>query len=100
MGTTQPAPDRPSSATLVARARRPEPGQPRLWGRLLAAGVTVVLVAALVPSARADSDGGDSTLVPVDPPAEDAVTEVPAPAEVPAPEHGSPAVAATDDDRD
>src|SRR4029450_11245038 len=94
MGTAHPARSRPRPATPVLCARRQEPRRPRRGGRLRAGGVTVVLVAALVPSARADGDGDDGTLGLVDTPAEDVFTEVPAP------EQGSSAVVASDGDGD
>jgi hypothetical protein len=57
MGAVRPARERPRRATPVPSARRQVPGGPRRWGRLLAAAVTVILVAALVPRALADEGG-------------------------------------------
>jgi hypothetical protein len=61
MATAHPAPGRPRPATPVARARRQPAPRPRRWGRPLTVGLALVLVAALVPGAHADSgsDGGD-----------------------------------------
>jgi len=42
----------------MTRARWQRPRRPRRWGRLLVAGLVVVLVAALVPQALADPDDG------------------------------------------
>src|SRR5262245_11340665 len=61
MGATQPARDRPRPATPVPRARRQPPRCPRRWGRLLAAGAALVLVAALMPRALADPNGGEGS---------------------------------------
>jgi hypothetical protein len=58
MGAAQPAHDRPRPAAPVPRARRQPPRRPRRRGRLLAAGLALVLVAALVPQALADPDDG------------------------------------------
>jgi hypothetical protein len=63
MATAHPAPGRPLPATPVARARRQPAPRPRQWGRPLTVGLALVLVAALVPGARAD-DGGDGGLPP------------------------------------
>jgi hypothetical protein len=41
---------------------RPWPWRPQRWGRLLAAGLAVGLVAAVVPGAHADTYGGDSAM--------------------------------------
>src|SRR5262245_19225729 len=81
MGTAPPARGWPRPATPVLWARRQEPWRRWRWGRLLAAGVTVVLVAALVPSARADGEGGDSTLGQVVPAGEESLAGFEPPAE-------------------
>jgi hypothetical protein len=44
-------------ATPAAPAHQRRPGRPGRWGRLLLAGMTLVLVAALVPRTLADADG-------------------------------------------
>src|SRR5262245_4852632 len=94
MSAAHPTWGRSRLARPVAWARWQVSRRPQWWGRLLAAGVTVVMVAALVPAARADGDSGETTLVPVDPPAEDAFTEAQTS------EQESSAVVATDDDVD
>src|SRR5262247_1101059 len=58
MGAAQSARGRPRLAPPVARARRQPSRRPRRWGRLLAAALALVLVAALVPGAHADDGGG------------------------------------------
>jgi hypothetical protein len=58
MGATQPARGRPRPATPLPRTHQQPPRRPRRWGRLLAAGLALVLVAWLMPRALADPDGG------------------------------------------
>src|SRR5262245_2623090 len=48
----------PRRATRLPRARRQPARRPRRWGRPLAVVLALVLVAALVPGALADTDGG------------------------------------------
>jgi hypothetical protein len=62
MTATRPPRARPRPATTMARTRRQPPWRPQRWGRPLAVGLTLVLVAALMPGAHAD-DGG----VPISP---------------------------------
>jgi hypothetical protein len=57
MGTARSAHGRPRPATPVARALRQPPRRPRRWGRPLAVGLALVLVAPLVPGAHADGSG-------------------------------------------
>src|SRR5262245_43161007 len=54
MGAARPARERPRRVTPVPCARRQAPEGPGRWGRLLATGLSVVLIAALVPRALAD----------------------------------------------
>jgi hypothetical protein len=58
MGTAHPAPSRPRPATPAPRARQQPTRHPRWWGRPLALGLALLLVAAMVPGAHADTDDG------------------------------------------
>jgi hypothetical protein len=59
MGAARPVRRRACRATPMPHARRQAPRHPQRWGRLLALGLALVLVAGLVPWARA-GDGADS----------------------------------------
>src|SRR4029453_11989650 len=61
MGAARPARERPRRATPVPCVRWQAPGGPRRWGRLLAVGATIILVAALVPRVLADEVGMPSS---------------------------------------
>jgi subtilisin len=58
MGAARPVRGRPGPATPGPRARRQPPRRPWRWGRLLVVSLALVVVAALVPQALADTDGG------------------------------------------
>jgi hypothetical protein len=65
MAAMPPAAGRTCQATPTTRARPQQSRCPRRWGRLLVLGMILVLVAALVPRALADTDdGGDLSLQP------------------------------------
>src|SRR5262245_42019757 len=66
MSAARPHRGRPRPTTPVPRARRQPPWPLWRWGRPLAAGLALVLVATLIPGARADDSGT---------PAESAITE-------------------------
>jgi hypothetical protein len=53
----RPPRGKPGPATRVPRARRQPTRRPRRWGRPLAAGLTLALVAALMPGAHAEGEG-------------------------------------------
>jgi hypothetical protein len=58
MTAARPHRAKPRQAPPVPRARRQLSQRPRRWGRPLAVGLALVLVAALVPGAAADPDDG------------------------------------------
>src|SRR5262245_14246128 len=64
MGAVQPARGRPRPATPVPQVFGHPWWYPRRWGRLLAVGLALILVAAVVPGARAD-DGVPPSVEPV-----------------------------------
>src|SRR4029453_7648431 len=65
MSAAQPHRARPRPATPVPCARRQPTRRPRQWSRLLAPGLALVLVAALMPGAPAEGEGGDGGGVPI-----------------------------------
>jgi hypothetical protein len=61
MSSAQSSHGRPRRAAPMPGGRRRPSGRPRRWGRLLVTGLSVVLVAALVPRVLADSSDGTAS---------------------------------------